>query len=198
MADENPPPSSPPPSSQPPGSAEPPTPFNIGEEFGTAKRNLPPATPVLIALGVVVLVVGIYSLIDRARPQGSGQIDNVAGVEVPGQNSMLVAITVTLRNSSKKRLWIHTIQGTLKTAQKEFSDDAASAADFDRYYEAFPPLKQGATAPLMPETKLRPGDQVRGTIVVSFPVTQDVFAQRQSVSVVIQTYDEPVAVVLTK
>jgi len=33
------------------------TSFNIGEEFGTAKRNLPPAKIVAIAIGVVAVVL---------------------------------------------------------------------------------------------------------------------------------------------
>lgn len=187
-----------PPAPAEPASSQPPTPFDIGEEFGTAKKNFPPMVPVAIALAVVLVIVGVYSFINRAKPQGSGQIDNIAAVEVPGQNSMLVALTISLRNTSKKTLWIHNIQGILKTAQKEFSDDAAPASDFGRYFEAFPALKQGSTAPLMLETKLQPGDEVKGTIVVSFPVTQDVFAQRQSISAVIQPYQQPLPVVLTK
>jgi hypothetical protein len=35
-------------------------------------------------------------------------------------------------------------------------------------------------------------------VIVSFPVTLDAFDQRRSVSVVIQPYDQPVPVTLTK
>ena len=175
-----------------------PIPFNIGEEFGTAKKNLPPTKIVLIALGAVIVIVGLYSLLNRAKPQGGGEIDNVAAIEVPGQNLVLVALTVTLRNTGRKALWIHDMKGTLKTASGEFSDDAASVADFDRYFEAFPDLKRGALPALMPETKLPPGAEARGTIIVSFPVTKVGFDQRQSVSAIIQPYDQPVPVVLTQ
>lgn len=184
--------------SHPAETVSPPTSFNIGEEFGTAKRNLPPAKIVLITLAAVLIVVGIYSLVNRATPQGGGQIDNVVSAEVPGQNSVLVAVTLTLRNTGQRPLWIHNIEGTLKTANGAFNDDAASAVDFDRYFEAFPALKQGSQPALAPETKLPPGQAIQGTVMVMFPVTQQTFDQRQSISAVIHPYDQPLPVVLTK
>jgi hypothetical protein len=197
MADETTPASPPPPVEGMP-TASAPLPFNIGEEFGTAKRNLPPAKIVLITLAAVLVLLGIYSLVNRAKPQGGGELDNVTGVEVPGQNSVLVAITLTLRNTGEKPLWIHNIEGTLKTASGIMSDDAASAVDFDRYFQAFPALKQGTQPALMPETRLQPGQAVQGTIIVVFPVTQQAFDQRQSISAVIHPYDQPLPIVLTK
>jgi len=178
--------------------AEPGPTINIAEEFGTAKRSLPPAVTVVATLAAVAVIVGIFSFVQRAKPQGSGQIDNIAAVEVPNQNSMLVALTFTLRNTGSKSLWVHDVKGRLKTAAGEFSDDAASAVDFNRYFEAFPTLKENSQPALVPETKLKPGEETKGTIVVSFPVTQDAFTQRQSLSVVIQPYDQPVPVILTK
>jgi hypothetical protein len=172
--------------------------INIGEEYGTAKKNLPPAKVVLIVLGIVVVVVGVYSFLNRAKPQGAGSVDNFAAVEVPDQGSMLVAITVTLRNTGRKPLWIHDIKGMLKAGGKEYTEDGASAVDFDRYFQAFPALKQGSQPALVPETKIQPGSEIKGTIVVGFPVTQQVFDQRQSLSAVIQPYDQPLPVVLTK
>ncbi len=117
---------------------------------------------------------------------------------MPNQNSVLVAATLTLRNSGERPLWIHTIQGKLKMPDTDYSDDAASAVDFDRYFQAFPELKQGARSPLMPETKILPGNDATGTVIVSFPVTRDAFSKRQSFSISIQPYDQPLPVVLTK
>ena len=162
------------------------------------ERRLPPLKVLLYTIAGLGVVLGIYAFIGRAKPQGAGSVDNVAAVEVPGQNSMLVAVTVTLHNSGEKPLWIHTIQGKLKTSSEEYSDDAASAVDFDRYFQAFPSLKPGSQAALMPEAKIMPGNDAHGTVIVSFPVTKDVFDKRQSISVVIQPYDQPLPVTLTK
>jgi hypothetical protein len=172
--------------------------INIAEEFGTAKRNLPPAKLVGIVLAVAAIVIGTVAFLDRAKPQGGGSIDNIAAVEVPNQNLVLVAVNVTVHNSGEKSLWIHDIKGTIKTDSGELSDVAASALDFDRYFQAFPTLKEHALPAIPPETKIPPGGQAQGTIVVSFPVTQDGFDKRKSLSVVIQPYDQPLPLVLTR
>ena len=70
--------------------------------------------------------------------------------------------------------------------------------DFDRYFQAFPALKQGAQAALMPETKILPGQETHGTVIVSFPGKQDEFDNRHSISVIIQPYDQPLPVILAK
>ena len=171
---------------------------NIGEEFGTAKRNLPPPKIVAIVLAVAAVVIGIFAFLDRAKPQGGGSVDNIAVVEVPDQNEVLVAVNVTVHNSGKKPLWIHDIKGKITTAAGEFTDEAASAIDFDRYFQAFPVLKEHALAAIPPETKIPPGGEAQGTVVVSFPVKRDDFDKRQSLSVVIQPYDQPLPLTLTK
>src|SRR5215470_3961621 len=173
--------------------------INVTEDMATPERKLPPTKILLIAIAGLAVVLAIWGFLGRAKPQGAGSVDNVVAVELPNQNAMLVAITVTLHNSGEKPLWIHTIQGKLKTPPKnEYSDVAASAVDFDRYFEAYPALKQNALPALMPETKILPGNDVKGTVIVSFPVKQDEFDKRQSLSVSVQPYDQPLPVVLTR
>jgi|SRR5208282_1236073 len=171
--------------------------FHIGEEFGTAKRNLPPIGIVLICIAAVAVVVGIFAFKERPKPQGAGSIDFVAAAEVPGQNMVLAAITMTLRNTAVRPLWIKTLTAQLTTADnKTFDDDAASAVDLDRYFQAFPALKESSEPPLSPETKLAAGTEQRGTIIVGFKVTKETFDQRKSLIVTIQPYDQVLPVVL--
>jgi hypothetical protein len=181
-------------------SQTPPTPvtnFDIGDEFGTAKRNLPPARIVAIGIAVVAVVVGILAFKERPKPQGGGAIDFVTAAEVPGQNMILAAITMTLRNTTDKPLWIHTLKAQLTTADgKTFEDQAASAVDLDRYFQAFPALKESAEPPLSPETKLLAGGAQKGTIIVGFKVTKEAFEQRKTLTVSIQPYDQVLPVVL--
>ena len=173
------------------------TEFRIGEEFGTAKRNLPPAGIVLICIAAVAVIVGIFAFTERAKPQGAGSIDFVAAAEVPGQNMVLAAITVTLRNTVDKPLWIHTLKAQLTTSDgNSFEDEAASAVDLDRYYQAFPALKESSEPALSPETKLLPGAAQRGTIIVGFKITKEAFDQRKSLTVTIQPYDQALPVIL--
>ena len=196
MADPTVPPSAPP----PPGSEpEPATEFHIGDEFGTAKRSLPPAGIVLLCIAAVAVILGIVAFVERQKPQGGGSIDFIAAAEVPDQNMVLAAVTLTLRNAGEKPLWIRTLKARLTTSDgKTFDDNAASGVELDRYAQAFPVLKENAQPPLLPETKIMPGMEQRGTLVVSFPVTKQAFDQRQSLAVSIQPYDQAVPVVLTK
>jgi hypothetical protein len=183
------------PPSNPPATPSGPT-INIGEEYGTAKKNLPPARIVLIGIGVLLVVVLIASFIKRAKPQGGGSLDNVVAVDIPGQDSTMVALTFTLRNTSDKILYVHNVQSSIKAPSGDLTADAVSAIDFDRYFQAFPSLKNGAQPALMPETKIQPGESVTRTIIVAFPVTRDVFYKRESTSVIVWPYDQTVPVVL--
>lgn len=185
-----------------PQPATPPTPsgptINIGEEYGTAKKSLPPAKIVLIAVAGVLVIVLIASFVKRAKPQAGGSLDNVVAVEIPGQNETMAALTFTLHNTSDKILYVHSLQGKVKTARGESSADAVSAVDFDRYFQAFPTLKAGTQPALSPETKIQPDETVTRTIIVAFFVPLSAFNQRQSASVVIWPYDQTVPVILTK
>src|SRR6202167_6525067 len=105
-----------------PADATPPSPqrgptIKIGDEFGTAKRNLPPLKPLLLTTGVILIIVAIVSFFERAQPQGSGSLESVTAAELPGQNASLVALTFTLHISGQKFVWVHDIQGKLSTSR---------------------------------------------------------------------------------
>lgn len=177
---------------------QPRTDFRIGEEFGTAKKNLPPVKIIGIGIAIIVVVWAIAAFLQRPRPTATGAIDEVVSVEIPNQHAVMVAINVAFQNSGAKPFWIQTIKADLQTTDNTFSSDAASAVDLDRYYQAFPPLKQYAGTPLQREGKVDVGSQAKGTIVVSFPVTPEAFASRKLLRVTIQPYDQPVPLVLIK
>lgn len=188
-----------PPPTPPPPSSEPVTEFHIGDEFGTAKRNLPPAGIVVLCIVAVAVILGVLAFVQRQKPQGVGSIDFIAAAEVPDQNMILAAVTLTLHNAGEKPLWIRTLKARLTTSDgKTFNDDTASGVELDRYAQAFPVLKENAQPPLLPEAKIMPGMEQHGTLVVSFPVTKQAFDQRQSLVVTIQPYDQAMPVVLTK
>lgn len=170
----------------------------MSEEFDKAKWTLPPWQPVAVALAIVAVIVAIFSFATRAKPPGGGGIQNVVAVPIAPGDSVLVAVTLTLSNSSKKPLWIHDIKAHLKTDKGEWTDDSATAVDSERYFQAFPDLKQNAGPIIKPEDKIAVGGQQQGTVVFSFPVTKEQFEQRKSLSVAVQPYDQPRAVVLTK
>lgn len=173
--------------------------INIGEEFGTAKRNLPPMKIVAPVILVAAVVVTVFIVMNRAKPQGSGSLDNVTVAEIPGQKTVMVAMTFTLKNTSEKTFNVRTIRGKIKPATgEEASADARSAVDFERYFQAFPNLRNGAQPALTPDAKVPPDQTVTRTIMVALPVTLDTFNHRQSASVLIWTYERPDPIELTK
>ena len=175
-----------------------PTTFNIGEEYGTAKKNLPPIKIVVIPLVIIGVIAAIVALAQRPKSSATGSVEDIVSVEVPDQNTTMVAINVSVQNHGKTPYRIRTIQAALDASTGQFTDDAASAVDFDRYFDALPALKAHALTPLIPETKIDAGGEASGTVIVSFPVTPDVFANRKSLTVTIQPYDQAVPLVLKK
>ena len=173
------------------------TDFNIGEEYGTARKSLPPVGIVAICLAVVVAIAAIYSYTHRARPLSTGSIDDVVAVAMPGQNMVMVAVNVSLQNNQEKQTWIKSIEVTADAGGDKHTDDAAPAVDAKTYFESLPELKQHALQVLTTETRINSGDKITRTIVVSFPVTAEAFAARKSLTVTITPYDE-VPVILTR
>jgi len=187
-------PNPPAPSAQP-GAAPPapPQPYDIptlGEEFDRPKWTLPPVQVVVIALAGVAIVVAIVMYLARYKPVSAGSLDYVTSVELSDHNSVMAVINVTVRNISQKSLWIHEVTAGVDTDKGKFSDDAASAVDFDRYFQAYPALKEHALPALMPEMKIAPGGELKGTVIVSFPVNEDTFNKRKSLSVTVLPYDQ--------
>ncbi len=173
------------------------TPFDMGEEYGTARKSLPPAGIVAICIVVLGALVAAYALTHRAHPLSTGAISDVVSVAVPGQDMVMVAVNVTIQNNSDKPSVIHTIQASIDTGSSTLSDDAAPDVDAQRYFAAFPALKAQALDILKVETKMSPGDKLSGTVVVSFPVKADAFAARKSLTVTVTPYYE-LPVVMTK
>ena len=102
----------------------------------------------------------------------------------------MVLMQVTLRNIGDKPLFIKEIKADILTDQGESSDDAASAVDYGRYLQAFPDLQMYTTEPLKVETKVLPGGEVQGSVMVAFPITKDQFYARKDLNVTIFPYDQ--------
>ncbi len=66
-----------------------------------------------------------------------------------------------------------------------------SAAEADRDLRAFSSLREAKADPLPEELKIPAGASYTGFTVFSFPVSQEEFAGRKSLTVRIETYDHP-------
>jgi len=162
----------------------------ITEEFDSARRTLPPIAPLAVALVVVVVFIAGVAYIFRSKPVAQGQIDQAFAMQQEDKPYSMVLMQVTLRNVGDKPLFIKEIKSDIMTDQGESADDAASAVDYARYLQAFPDLQMYASEPLKVETKIAPGGEVKGSVMVAFPITKEQFYARKDLNVTVFPYDQ--------
>jgi hypothetical protein len=161
------------------------------EEMDGARWTLPSAVPLLIAFVAVALIAGTYYFwLGKPKPASSGAIREVVAAEQPDKASVLVLVRVLVENKGEKPFWVRAMRVQLKTSQGEWSDEAASAVDHDRYFQAYPELAARRAPALKVETRIPPGSNQEGMVIVSFPVTKQAFDQRQSLTVTVDAYDQ--------
>jgi hypothetical protein len=170
----------------------------ITEEFDSARRTLPPIAPLAVALLVVVVFIVGVGYVFRSKPIAQGQIDQAFAMQQEENPYSMVLMQVTLRNIGDKPLFIKEIKADITTEQRESVDDAASAVDYSRYLQAFPDLQAYATEPLKVETKIAPGGEVKGSVMVAFPITKEQFYARTALNVTVFPYDQKAIVLHEK
>ena len=161
----------------------------VPDEIDSTKWRMPPWAPIGIVLLVIFIGVGIASYVMRPKPKATGNIEDVFAVAMT-ENSIMVTMKAEIQNVGGKPLWIRDLKVKLDTPKGEFSDDAANAVDYPRYFSAFPDLRGHTITPIKAEDKIDPGFRERGSVIVTFPVTIDDFNARKSISLIIGPYDQ--------
>jgi hypothetical protein len=138
---------------------------------------------------VLVFVIGV-AYVFRAKPVAQGQIDQAFAMQQESNPYSMVMMQVTLHNISDRMLYIKEVKASIVTDAGESTDVAASSVDYGRYLQAFPDLKMYASDPLKVETKIPPGGEVKGSVLVAFPITKDQFYARKDLSVTVIPYDQ--------
>ncbi|MGH9492112.1 MAG: hypothetical protein ACRD2K_01300 [Terriglobales bacterium] len=161
------------------------------EEMDSARWTLPPIVPLLIAAVAVALAAGGYYWLGKPKLVSTGAVREVVAAEQPDKASVLVLVRLVVENKGEKPFWVRATRVSLKTSQGEWTDEAASAVDHDRYFQAFPELASHRAPALQVETRIPPGSSQEGMVIVSFPVTKQAFDQRQSLTVTVDAYDRP-------
>lgn len=161
------------------------------EEFDSLKHTMPNAVPVAVAMLLVVVVIGILAYVLRAKPVITGSIDEAFAVTVPSQNSSLAIITLSFQNVTQKPLWLNNINIAVHAKGSDFNDDFASVSDFPRYFQALPALEPHARPGLVRDAKLAPMEKAIGSVIVSFPLTQEEFDARDSLTATLTFADHP-------
>jgi hypothetical protein len=62
--------------------------------------------------------------------------------------------------------------------------------DFERYFQAYPDLRQHTMDAMARETKIDPGQQRQGSIIVAYPITKEQFDQKKALELTVSLYDQ--------
>jgi len=157
-----------------------------GEELTKGSSHL--ILTSIVAAVIVTIAITIYVLAGQKPPDATGEIEQVwahaqhsesSGFDANGapmpkeeMDQVYVFTLVKLHNQSKEPLFLHNIMTNATLDDGIHSSYAATAADYDRVYVAYPsmPVPQGKALSLI--TTIDPGQTVEGTIVSAFHLTK--------------------------
>jgi hypothetical protein len=158
----------------------------LGEEFTKGSSHVVWAS--VIAAVLVTAAIAIYVIVGQKPPAAIGEIEQVwvhpqhtesSGFDANGAamakesfDQVYVFALVKLHNQSKEPLFLHNIMTNLKLDDGIHSSYAATAADYDRVFLAYPtmPVPHGKGLPLT--MTLEAGQNVEGTIVSAFRMSK--------------------------
>lgn len=161
----------------------------VPEEIDSSKWQMPPWAPIGMVLLVILIALGIASYVLRPKPKATGNIEDVYAVALDANNTM-ATVKLGIANVGNKALWIKNLKVKVVTPKGEYTDDAAAAVDFPRYFSGYPDIRQHTITPIKVEDKIDPHSQERGSVIVGFKIPLDEFNSRKSISVIVEPYDQ--------
>jgi hypothetical protein len=115
------------------------------------------------------------------------------------QDDLYVLTTVRLEDKLKLSLFIKDLTGTLSTDQGDITTSAVEKNDLANLYVTFPALTPLASAPLLRESSIDPGQSAEGMVLLHFPVDKATWDQRKSAVVTVEFYhQDPISVIIPK
>ena len=115
----------------------------------------------------------------------------VVGIRDQAEDAFFVLATVRIDNRMKAPLFINDITGTLTSADDgQLSASAVEQNDIPNLFITFPKLKPLAGPPLLRESTIAPGGSAEGMVLLSFPVSQDVWNNRKSATITVNFYHQ--------
>ena len=174
-----------------------------------ARRNL--LAPVLVAF--VLLGIAI-ALVLRFTPHKTADL-TITGTSIypahtvfksdsmlvgseHAQDDLYVLATLRIQDRLKLPLFLKDFTATLVTADgEEFNTSATEKQDIPALFVTFPAIEKLASAPLLRETLISPGQSAEGMVLLHFPVTQATWNSRKSAILNIDLYHQgPLAILI--
>jgi hypothetical protein len=177
----------------------------LGEEFTKGTSHVVWAG--VIAALLVTAGIAVYVIAGQKPPVASGEIEQVwvhpQHTETPGFDAngalmpkesfdqVLVFAQVKLHNQSKQPLFLLNILTNATLADGIHSSYAATAADYDRVFIAYPTLDVPHGKALSPHATIDPGQTLEGTIVSSFRLSKQEWDARKDLNFTIAFQYQP-------
>ena len=158
----------------------------LGEEYTKGSGHLILAG--IVAAVVVSAAIAIYVVAGQKPPVATGEIEQMwahpqhtesSGVDANGEamakesfDQVFVFSLVKLHNQSDQPLYLRNAMVNTRLADGIHSSYAASAADYDRVYLAYPSMPVPHGKALSLQSTIDPGQTVEGTIVSAFRMSK--------------------------
>lgn len=165
--------------------------------------------PIAIALGILIVAGLLVVHFTRQEAAAEGSIASItvfpvhtvsqANLGVPGtlgeaetHDELYILADVKVQNRQEKfPLFIQSIAATYTPAQGDPLDSiAANSSDLPRFHMAYPTAPATDEKPFPPDTRIDPGHAAQGLVLLHFPITPDVWAQRKSAVVTVTFYHQ--------
>jgi hypothetical protein len=164
-----------------------------GEEFTKGSSHVVWAS--VVAAVVVTVAIGLYVYLNQKPPAATGEIEQVwahpqhtesSGFDANGApmakdafDQVYVFAQVKLHNQSDKPLFLHSVMTNATLDDGIHSSYAATSADYDRVYLAYPNMPVPHGKALSPQSTIDPGQTVEGIVVSAFRMDQKTWDARK-------------------
>ena len=108
------------------------------------------------------------------------------------QDDLYVLATLRIDDRLKLPLFLKDITATLTTADGGTLDaSAVEKPELEPLYTTFPALRRLASAPLLRDAEVAPGQSAEGMVLLRVPVTQEIWDHRKSAILTVALYHQP-------
>lgn len=115
----------------------------------------------------------------------------LVGHQQESQDDLYILATVRIDDRLHVPLFLSDVAATLTTADDSVvTTSAIQKSDLDNLYITFPALKPLASAPLLRESTIQPGEHAEGMALLHFPVTEADWNNRKSAIVTVGFYHQ--------
>ena len=144
-----------------------------------------------VTIDITAPHTGIFAAHTVFKPEaGDAQFNVVGGGTF--QDDLYVLATVHIDDNLKLPVFLKDFTATLITSDGQLlTASAVEKDDLPNLYTSFPDLKKMASAPLLRETEIQPGQSAEGMVLFHFPATRDAWDSRKAASVSVDFYHQP-------